>query len=88
MRRPESVTEGAACDLLRGYGTLNEIMKPDDTEHIRAGILRAYRRRHEPHPGVDPNFARLFNRPALTSRLAAVFDAVVDGRSPRDAFPS
>jgi glycosyltransferase involved in cell wall biosynthesis len=74
--------DGDAKTLIREFATQPEIVMPDDRAQIRAAVLRAYGRRHDPGGGVHPLFVERYNRRALTARLAAVLDAVVAGREP------
>jgi glycosyltransferase involved in cell wall biosynthesis len=79
--------DGAASDLVRDYGINSDLVSPGNSADIKAAVLRAYHRRHEPSRRVNPRFAERFDRRVLTSQLAAAMEAAVAGPSPGQADP-
>jgi glycosyltransferase involved in cell wall biosynthesis len=71
--------EGDPRDLISKYGTHAEVVGSGNRDEIRAAVLRAYSRRHEPPDAVNPLFVERYHRRALTTRLADVLEAVVTG---------
>jgi glycosyltransferase involved in cell wall biosynthesis len=71
--------DGDPRDLISKYGTHAEVVGSGNRDEIRAAVLRAYNRRHEPPDAVNPLFVERYHRRALTKRLADVLEAVVTG---------
>jgi glycosyltransferase involved in cell wall biosynthesis len=83
-----AVPDGDARDLLRQVEHVH-LTRPADSEAMAGAVLAEARavREHGRAPSRRPALAAPFERRELTRRLAAVFDAVLDGEPRTGTFP-